>query len=265
LPSRVAGLGLDQIKRVYDAASYASVNTVPSFVVLDNAQGAFSTMRVLVYQHLLTSDAVKKTDIEGKISGQRAQIVAQLKQYEPSISDDHDKALLAEDSASLANFEAVRDRVLALSRENSQDAFALAREQMFPAAQKLDAALMAHRGYNVELGQDGTNQAARIISHALWMLSLIAVLTLVMVVGLGLLITRQLLQQLGGEPDYAAAIAGKIAAGDLTVSVNTKRGDQSSLLFAIGRCVTTLRRSLAGCVPVPTPSRLLHARSRPAI
>ena len=81
----VAGLGIDQIKRVYDSASYASVNTVPSFVVLDNAQGAFSTMRVLVYQHLLASDAITKKDIESKISEKRALFAAQLKQYEPLI------------------------------------------------------------------------------------------------------------------------------------------------------------------------------------
>ena len=240
----VAGLGIDQIKRVYDSASYASVNTVPSFVVLDNAQGAFSTMRVLVYQHLLASDAITKKDIESKISEKRALFAAQLKQYEPLISDDHDKGLLAEDSADLVNFDAVSARVLALSRENSQDAFVLARGQMFPAAQKLDAALMAHRGYNVELGLSGTAQAAQIISRALWMVSVIAALTLITIVGLGFLITRHLLRQLGGEPDYAAAIAGKIAEGDLTVSVTTKRGDQSSLLFAIG----SMRDSLAAIV-----------------
>src|SRR5471030_226557 len=240
----VAGIGLDQIKRVYDAASYASVNTVPSFVVLDNAQGAFSTMQVLAYQHLLTSDAAKKKDIESKISEQRTLLAAQLKQYEPLISDDHDKGLLAEDGANLVNYEAVRDRVLALSRENSQDAFALAQEQMFPAAQKLDAALMAHRGYNVELGQGGTDQAAQIISRAVWMVSVIAALTFVSILSLGIVITRHLLRQLGWEPDYAAAIAGKIAAGDLTVSVATKRGDQSSLLFAMG----SMRENLAAIV-----------------
>ncbi|MBN9358387.1 methyl-accepting chemotaxis protein [Herbaspirillum huttiense] len=45
--------------------------------------------------------------------------------------------------------------------------------------------------------------------------------------------TRSILQQLGGEPAYAAAIAQKIAAGDLTAIVETKSGDTSSLLYAI--------------------------------
>ena len=103
---------------------------------------------------------------------------------------------------------------------------------------------MAHRGYDVVLGNSGTEQAAQIVRGALWMVSVIAALTFITIVGLGLPITRHPLRQLGGEPDYAAAIAGKIAAGDLTVSVTTKRGDQSSLLFAIG----SMRDNLAAIV-----------------
>ena len=47
------------------------------------------------------------------------------------------------------------------------------------------------------------------------------------------LITRGLVKQLGGEPEYAVEIAGKIANGDLTVTIETKNGDTSSLLFAM--------------------------------
>jgi methyl-accepting chemotaxis protein len=45
-----------------------------------------------------------------------------------------------------------------------------------------------------------------------------------------LVITRSLLRQLGGEPDYAAQIASQIAAGDLASVIHTKAGDKTSLL-----------------------------------
>ncbi|WP_338766333.1 methyl-accepting chemotaxis protein [Massilia sp. METH4] len=47
------------------------------------------------------------------------------------------------------------------------------------------------------------------------------------------MITRTLLKQLGGEPDAAAAIAARIADGDLTVDVPVKAGDTGSMLFAM--------------------------------
>jgi methyl-accepting chemotaxis protein len=46
----------------------------------------------------------------------------------------------------------------------------------------------------------------------------------------GLVITRSILRQLGGEPAYAATIVGQIAAGDLSCSIETSSTDSASLL-----------------------------------
>ncbi|SDG87140.1 methyl-accepting chemotaxis protein [Janthinobacterium sp. YR213] len=57
---------------------------------------------------------------------------------------------------------------------------------------------------------------------------------LMLVVGaLAALMLRRILGQLGGEPDYAAAIVAQIAKGDLTTQIDTRPGDTSSLLMAI--------------------------------
>jgi methyl-accepting chemotaxis protein len=58
------------------------------------------------------------------------------------------------------------------------------------------------------------------------------------------LITRSLLRQLGGEPGYAADIAGRIANGELDVKVELHDGDRGSLLFAMD----TMRAKLADLV-----------------
>ncbi|VXB47662.1 methyl-accepting chemotaxis protein [Massilia sp. 9I] len=63
-------------------------------------------------------------------------------------------------------------------------------------------------------------------------------------IGLGVLLTRSLTRQLGGEPAYASDIATRIAAGDLAVDVVVKNGDKSSLVYAM----KTMRDSLAQIV-----------------
>ncbi len=60
----------------------------------------------------------------------------------------------------------------------------------------------------------------------------------------GVLITRSLLRQLGGEPDVATDITQRIAHGDLTVDIVLRNNDQSSLLYAI-KC---MRDSLSSLV-----------------
>jgi methyl-accepting chemotaxis protein len=52
-------------------------------------------------------------------------------------------------------------------------------------------------------------------------------------IGFGLLIARQLSRQLGGEPADAAALAQRIASGDLSATVATRPGDRTSLMHAL--------------------------------
>ena len=80
---------------------------------------------------------------------------------------------------------------------------------------------------------------ARMVSFSLGGLALA-----VLLLGVGLAIARGLLRQLGGEPEHAATIMHRIAQGDLTVAVNLKKGDDSSLLHAI----RAMRDSLAAVV-----------------
>ncbi|OON59915.1 methyl-accepting chemotaxis protein [Massilia sp. KIM] len=60
-------------------------------------------------------------------------------------------------------------------------------------------------------------------------------------VALGVLITRQLTRQLGGEPCDAAAVASRIAAGDLGVEIAVRQGDTGSMMHAMKQ----MRDSLA--------------------
>jgi methyl-accepting chemotaxis protein len=65
-----------------------------------------------------------------------------------------------------------------------------------------------------------------------------------MLLAIGLVISRGLLRQLGGEPEYTADIARRIAAGDLSVEVALKANDHSSLLYTI----KSMRDSIAQIV-----------------
>ncbi|CAN5891756.1 methyl-accepting chemotaxis protein [soil metagenome] len=63
--------------------------------------------------------------------------------------------------------------------------------------------------------------------------SLGALILAIVLLSIGLFIARGLVRQLGGEPQYAAEITRHIAEGDLTVVIDLKASDQSSLLFSI--------------------------------
>jgi len=57
-------------------------------------------------------------------------------------------------------------------------------------------------------------------------------------------VVKRMLRMLGGEPAYAAHIAGRIAGGDLAGAIRTRPGDRGSLMVAM----QGMRDSLAGIV-----------------
>jgi methyl-accepting chemotaxis protein len=64
-------------------------------------------------------------------------------------------------------------------------------------------------------------------------------------------ITRGLIKQLGGEPDYTAGIASSIAHGDLSVSIDTTNAGQGSLLMEVREMRNSLK-DIVGQVRVGT-------------
>ena len=87
-------------------------------------------------------------------------------------------------------------------------------------------------------------EARSAFSSARNLLLLLGTLAVVLGVIAAVIITRSLLKQLGGEPDYAADIASQIAAGDLSGIIDTKSGDNDSLVAEM----KTMRDSLVNIV-----------------
>ena len=71
-----------------------------------------------------------------------------------------------------------------------------------------------------------------------------ALLLGLLLLGVGLLIARGLLRELGGEPSHAARLADRMAQGDLTTEITLKPNDATSLLHSM----RSMRDSIAGIV-----------------
>jgi methyl-accepting chemotaxis protein len=242
----LAGMGRYQLTRVYDAASYGTVNSIPSFIALDSAFDQLAVYRTRVWQHMAQTDADKMVAIEQQIAEHRRKIDEALKQYESLVSDDKDKALLAADRASLADYGRVADEVMKLSRANKN---AEARDLMFANAAVADKnweAFGNHRKYNEELAKTAGATAVAIQGSAETMSLAFSIATLAAVGLLGFYITRSLLAQLGGEPAYAGAVMARIAGGDLDVEINTRSGDADSMLAAVKGMVGKLKQVIDG-------------------
>ena len=83
-------------------------------------------------------------------------------------------------------------------------------------------------------------QSAGISSFAVYLLIAISVVCILLAILLGILITRDLLNQLGGEPDYIAQLARQVADGDLTMKLVSGRKKETGIFAAIRDMIKNL-------------------------
>ncbi len=78
------------------------------------------------------------------------------------------------------------------------------------------------------------------VQSAIVTMMLIAAVIAALSIFIALWVTRNIVRQLGGEPDHVANIATAVVAGDLTLTVATNEGDASSVLFSMKQMVAKL-------------------------
>ncbi len=91
-----------------------------------------------------------------------------------------------------------------------------------------------------DLMEKGADDAAASYVQTRTLMIVIGVIAALMGLAAAFVITRGLVKQLGGEPGYAVELVSRIAAGDMTVNVQTRAGDSTSMMFAIKGMVEKL-------------------------
>lgn len=87
---------------------------------------------------------------------------------------------------------------------------------------------------SVELTVDSDSQIVmRAIDRSQLFMLVVSGTAIFLSLVIGVLLTKGLLRQLGGEPDAVTGIAQQIAKGDLTGTILTKAGDVSSIMHAM--------------------------------
>jgi methyl-accepting chemotaxis protein len=170
---------------------------------------------------------------------------ADQRQIGELLTDPTAKTLFAAALEKRLQYQAVRKRVLAEKAGGDADKTLRMIEQEFmPASEAYLAGMTALiERQKAVIDEIGNGIHVRSTGSA-WTIMVLSTASVLLALGLGWLISRSLLKQLGGEPAYAAGITDRIAAGDLTVQVDLLPGDRSSLLHSIA----AMRERLAAIV-----------------
>ena len=238
----LSGIGIYQVERVFSAANYANLNTVPSVIVLGEVSDEASAQRILMWKALATKDNAvqQKFDAEFKVHG--AKVLALFDKYErEDVSDEHDRALLAKMRAAYASYAALCVEVQALAQSDKEDA---AHELLVAKQGTVDGmktAIDADLAYNVELGARGAAEANAMLTQATRISLGVAALALLTIGSMGVLLVKRIVGSING----AVGVAQTIAAGDLSGAIEADSTDEMGSLIG---ALKEMNGSLLGIV-----------------
>ncbi|MFY9512311.1 MAG: MCP four helix bundle domain-containing protein, partial [Rubrivivax sp.] len=92
-----------------------------------------------------------------------------------------------------------------------------------------------------------TNEAgAQTIASTRTVLIAVVAGSVLLAIALGLVVTRIVSRQIGGEPAVAADIVRRVADGDLSAQIALRHGDSNSMLYAVQQMVGRLKQVIDG-------------------
>jgi len=230
----VTVVGILRMAQIQDRLDHVvSVNNVVTRLVVDmrnNVSERITSLRTLT---LMTDGS----DMEPELNRFKVQ-TAKYDALERKLSEQFATNATAEEQALLAQVKSAEGVAMpAIEKasglylaDKAVDATRVMVKEIRPAQKKWMDALEQLAALEDKLNSQAQVDAGKGFANARnFMLVLLA-----LAVGLGVtaavVITRGLLKQLGGEPDYTAKIAGSIAHGDLSIGIETQSSDRGSLL-----------------------------------
>jgi len=244
----VAVVGILRMAQIQDRLDHViSVSNVSTGLVIDmrnNVSDRLASLRVLT---LMTDPADMEPEL-AKFKDQTAKYTEaqnKLTTIFAANANDKEKTLLAQ----IKEHEATAMPAIARASElylanNAMDATRVMIREVRPVQKKWTDALNQLAAQEEKQNAQSKVDAEAAFSNARNFMLVLLVIAVVLGAAAAWFITRSLIKQLGGEPGYTAKIAGSIANGDLSITIDTKESDRGSLLVEMKE----MRNSLVGIV-----------------
>ena len=241
----IIGIGLSKLSALDDGTSNITKNTWPKISMVSEVIAQTDGIAISLRNMMLSDDATdrqKQIDISQSRKINTKENIAKLRNM---LTMPKERELFQKIVDDQEKYVAGQTKLLELiNSAQSGEAKTYLNNALRPVLASYKEALDSMIRYQVESIETAGKTAGDTYASARSMMLALGAAALLLAAAIGLLITRALLRQLGGEPAYARGIAEKIAAGDLTITVATRANDHSSLLFAM----KSMRDSLAQVV-----------------
>jgi methyl-accepting chemotaxis protein len=173
-----------------------------------------------------------------------------MKKLERELDSDKGKELFKACVDREAALAPEYERLHELARTDKPKAIEYLRSNFAPANRAYRAAVDELQKYEVARMEEASRNSGDVYATTRLIVIGLAAVAMLLAVVVAVVITRNLLKVLGGEPSYAAEVMRKVAVGDFTVDVDVRANDTSSLLYTTRQMVQSAGHSINDVVRV---------------
>jgi len=237
----VASIGITRLAKLNEGTNDITDNMWPKVLLLQDGLAGVNAIGFGARDMMLATnkEAVQKAK-EDMLEG-RAGIGKAWEKLKPTLVNPKGKAMMEAILESRTEFISAQNQLIKLAETGKVDEGKRFLDSDFRStAQEYRKRVDALIKFQGDLMNETGDAAEAAYQEARSLVLMLAAVAIALAVLVGVVITRSLTKQLGGEPGYAAEMVSRIANGDLTVNVQTKSNDSSSMLFAIKGMVERL-------------------------
>jgi len=245
LSASLGVVSLWSLARLDDSADELNDKWLKGVGTLAHARAAVVEAREFEIKHSRATDRSYLSEYEEKFNNAVKAADAGWQSYQGLPAADEDKALAASLAKAWQAYRKASDQVLSLGRaKKQQDAADISDGAASMAIDETIGALDRLAEYNFKHAELAAAQANSVYTRASH--TMLALLAASLLVGLGLSVwfTRRLLDQLGGQPADAVAMARAVADGNLATTVILRSGDSQSLMATLKDMQLSLARTV---------------------
>ncbi|WP_322405646.1 methyl-accepting chemotaxis protein [Massilia luteola] len=234
LTALVGAVAIWQLTQVNDISMKLSSHWMPSIRVIEDIKSQLARIRTRELQYIISNEQSEMDKYDKVIAKDLVDLHKMQDDYVKLQESAEEKQMYTQLLEMWDRYMIEDGKIRAAARAGDD---ALAKKLIRGESNKLIVALRGHVDKIVDMYTEGGRAAAvegnaRYTASRVWILSLVLGSVVLGAAG-AVFITGWLMRRLGGEPDYATEIVTRIAAGDLSVRVETRVGDQASLLYAM--------------------------------
>ena len=241
----IAVVGVTRISALNGEIEGLVNDKFPKTVLANDITDAINNIARQLRNAYILKDGEAQKAIDA-IPEQRKIISDRLEKLDKLITSEQGREVLAKVKSARPVYVAAQDKFLDFLKANKkEEAAAMITGELRKAQSDYMGSITALVDFQTGLVNKAGKDADTMADNAERLMEIMAVIAILLTVGVGWFITRSVLKQLGGEPDYARDMVMRLSEGDLTMKLAIHPKDSTSLLFAMKTMVDKLSQVVA--------------------